>query len=235
MLIYLINMGMKKPQRPFAARIPFDDKTRLAIAQTLDGREDLDLSWISRNVLGRNHAYLFQYLFKRTPRMLDYADAIKLANFLDIETSIFSTSLQTPSKLSEPFHQNISHTSGETVPIRGPMNNSNEALQMHEGQDIGRAARHPAQKGMKGGFAFYAVGESMAPRYRPGELVYAVTNKPPVHGQDCVVELVTGEGYLKEFDRQTDKAVLCKQLNPGSEWKQSIASIKALHAVVGRG
>src|ERR1700743_1082174 len=96
---------MKKPLRPFAARIPFDDKTRLAIAQSLDQREDLDLSWISRNVLGRNHAYLFQYLFKRTPRMLDYNDATKLASFLTIDASIFSGGPQTPSKLSESFQQ----------------------------------------------------------------------------------------------------------------------------------
>src|SRR5882762_5370406 len=96
-------LGMKKPMRPFAARIPFDDKTRLAIARTLDRREELDLSWISRNVLARNHAYLFQYLFKRTPRTLDYGDAIKLAQFLDIDTAVFAPDAQGPLKLSDPY------------------------------------------------------------------------------------------------------------------------------------
>jgi hypothetical protein len=228
---------MKKPLRPFAARIPFDDKMRLAIAQSLDGRENLDLSWISRNVLGRNHAYLFQYLFKRTPRMLDYADAIKLSNFLNIETSVFLTGAQMPATLSDSFRQNLPKqpgVSGETVPVCGPAPGSAESIRVGD-KTIGHVPRHPAQSGMQDAFAFYATGESMAPRYRPGELVFAVMNKPPVHGQDCVVELTDGNGFLKEFERQTDKILCCKQLNPPGEWKQPVTSVKAVHAVVGRG
>lgn len=77
--------GMKKPLRPFAARIPFDDEQRQLIARALDKREDLDLNWISQNILNRNHAYMFQYLFKRTPAELSYSDAVKLRNLLGIE------------------------------------------------------------------------------------------------------------------------------------------------------
>src|SRR5580692_9888339 len=130
---------MKKPLRPFAARIPFDDKVRLAVAQSLDGREDLDLSWISRSILGRNHAYLFQYLFKRTPRMLDYADATKLADFLNIDMSVFSANAQTPSKLSDSFHRNAFKPASEgqnAVPICGPAKGSADAIQIGEGKDI---------------------------------------------------------------------------------------------------
>ncbi|MDX2028135.1 MAG: hypothetical protein SFW62_05820 [Alphaproteobacteria bacterium] len=76
---------MKKPVRPFAARIPFDDQPRQAIARALDKRQELDLNWISQNVLGRNHAYMFQYLFKRTPAELNYSDAVKLRGFLGLD------------------------------------------------------------------------------------------------------------------------------------------------------
>ena len=202
---------MKKAVRPFAARIPFEDKTRLAIAQTLDRREDLDLSWISRMVLNRNHAYLFQYLFKRTPRTLDYADAVKLAHFLKIDAGVFSPDTHPANFANYPSIFSINplyarRAGKDSVPIRGPAKDlSPDAIQIDDGEDIGRAARHPAQKGMKGAFAFYTIGESMAPRYRPGELVYAVSNKPPVRGQDCVVELQNGAGYLREFERRAPR------------------------------
>jgi phage repressor protein C with HTH and peptisase S24 domain len=185
----------------------------------------------------RNHAYLFQYLFKRTPRTLDYGDAVKLAQFLDMDPAIFSPDMPGLSRLSEPPHQTTPkqpEPACSDVPIYGPAKGSSLAIGVG-GKDIGRAARHPAQKDMTNAFAFYAIGESMQPRYRAGELVYAVAGKPPVHGQDCVVELQNGEGYLREFDRHTGKDVLCKQLNPCREWKRAATDVKSIHAVVGRG
>jgi hypothetical protein len=227
---------MPKAVRPFAARIAFEDKTRLAVAQALDRREDLDLARVSRDVLGRNHAYLFQYLFKRTPRVLDYADAVKLARFLALDPAVFLDAAARMPRLSE--HLPVAAGAApenDTVPLRGTAQGPGGALRLGGEAEIGAAPRHPAQKGMKDAFAFYATDDSMAPRYRAGEMVYAVAHKPPARGQDCLVELKNGAGYLRQFERRAGKDILCLQLNPSREWRRAAAQVKAVHAVVGRG
>jgi phage repressor protein C with HTH and peptisase S24 domain len=125
----------------------------------------------------------------------------------------------------------------DTVPILG-MANGGDPNAIHivsTGDEIGRAPRHPNQAGMRNAFAVYTSGESMAPRYRNGELVYVGGGVPPLHGQDCVVELQGSEGYLKEFVKRTDKEVICRQHNPPKEWRVGVEKVKAIHAVVGRG
>ena len=134
---------------------------------------------------------------------------MKLAQFLDIDMAAFAPNAQGPSKLSDPYrHQPLKQFApSDTIPIRGPAKNSSNAVQLGDNEDIGRA----------------------------GELVYAVAKQPPVHGQDCVVELHNGEGHLKQSDRRTDKDISCKQLDPSGEWKHSATNVKAIHAVMGRG
>lgn len=122
-----------------------------------------------------------------------------------------------------------------TVPILGHANGSHEAIVINMDSVIGQAPRHPNQHGLRDGFALYAAGESMSPRYRSGELVYVAAKKPPISGQDCVVEMNNTDGFLKEFVRYTEKEIICKQLNPPKDWKRPLSEIKAVHAVVGRG
>lgn len=123
----------------------------------------------------------------------------------------------------------------DTVPILGHANGSPDAVIISMDNEVGRALRHPNQDGLKDSFALYAVGESMSPRYMPGELVYAVANKPPMRGTDCLIEMQNGETFLKQFAKRTEKDLICRQLNPPKDWKRSISEIKAIHAVVGRG
>jgi len=122
-----------------------------------------------------------------------------------------------------------------TIPILGRPSGAFDAVLMNPHEKIGEIERHPAQKNMKDAFAIYVVGEAMLPRYRPGELVYVAAMKPPAKGQDCIVELANGEGYLREFIAHNGDGALCRTLNPAKEKKWLTADVKALHAVVGRG
>ena len=124
----------------------------------------------------------------------------------------------------------------ETVPLLGQANGSGEAVVINFNEPVGEVPIHPNQKNIKGAFALYAVGESMSPRYRPGELIYAISRRQPLPNQDCLIELVKdGECFLKEFVKFTDKEIICRQLNPVKEWRHPKSDIKAVHAVVGRG
>lgn len=123
----------------------------------------------------------------------------------------------------------------DTVPVLGNANGSSEAIMLNFDEPIGVLPRHPNQVGMKGAFALYARGESMYPRYMPSDPVFAIANRPPARGQDCIIEMNNGEGFLKCYVRQTDKFLVCKQYNPDIEWKRPLSDIKAIHAVIGRG
>lgn len=123
----------------------------------------------------------------------------------------------------------------DTVPVLGNANGSSEAIMLNFDEPIGHLPRHPNQVGMKGAFALYARGDSMFPRYMPGDPVYAISNRPPAKGQDCFVEMKNGEGFIKNFVKQTDKELVCRQYNPAKEWKRHLSDVKAIHAVVGRG
>lgn len=121
----------------------------------------------------------------------------------------------------------------DMVPILGHAEGSDDAINFNDGEPIGHAQRHPAQVGAKDAFALYVRGSSMVNRYEEGDLVYFIKGRSPRAGQDCVVELVSGQGYLKRFEKRTDKEVICKQFNPAKRWVKKLSEVKALHAVVG--
>lgn len=99
--------------------------------------------------------------------------------------------------------------------------------------------RHPAQGRNAQAFAVRVWGESMSPRYEPGEIAYCVRSQHPRPGQDVIVETLDGDAWLKIYRGQRGGQVRLEQLNPppGDEPIQSLplSQIKALHAVVGRG
>lgn len=122
------------------------------------------------------------------------------------------------------------------VPIFGhAQGTTGDAMVLNTSEPLGVTPRHPLQEGAVNAFAVYAKDDSMAPRYKAGELVYAVSRKPPMAGQDCIIELGHGESFIKEYVRQTDKELICRQYNPAKEWRRPLEKIKAIHAVVGRG
>lgn len=164
----------------------------------------------------------------------------KFSEIYKIDASEILNASQKPFPLQKEYPATMSDSipvqfGPDTIPILGHANGSNDAVMLNTDSEIGRALRHPNQQGMKGAFALYACGESMTPRYMPGELVYAASKKPPIRGQDCIIELNNGEGYLKQFDKIESDEVLCKQLNPAKTWKRQLSDVKAIHAIVGRG
>lgn len=123
----------------------------------------------------------------------------------------------------------------DMVPILGHANGSSDAVMLNINEPIGEAPRHPNQKGVKNAFYLRVYDESMVPRYYPDELAAVVGGMSPAPKKDCIIELMTGEVYIKQFIRMTDKELVCRQLNPAKDWKRPRSEIKAIHAVVGRG
>lgn len=100
---------------------------------------------------------------------------------------------------------------------------------------LGSVQMHPAQAHAIDPFAVQILGDSMAPRYRPGEVAYLAPNRWPSREQDCLVVTRDGHAWLKEYVGQKDGQLLLRQLNPDEPVIIPLDNVEAVHAVVGRG
>lgn len=122
------------------------------------------------------------------------------------------------------------------VPVYGYAAGSFEkGLNLDNGTITDWVPRHPVQFGIKDAFALYVSSDSMEPRYFRGELIYVHPGRPPEINRDCVIELKSGEAYIKRFIRQTDKYIRVAQFNPPQEKDIPKSDIKTIYGVVGRG
>ena len=71
-------------------------------------------------------------------------------------------------------------------------------------------------------FAVYITGDSMAPRFDPGDLVFVNPHLPARPGSDVVVELhgadeAPGACYVKRYVRRSGGLVVLAQFNPARD------------------
>lgn len=87
------------------------------------------------------------------------------------------------------------------------------------GDVIDQVRRPPGIRNARNVAALNVIGDSMVPRFRPGELIY-VQLREPSPGDDVVVELYPeNEGdaprsFLKELTSRTGRQLTCTQHNP---------------------
>lgn len=100
------------------------------------------------------------------------------------------------------------------------------------------ARRPPGLVGNRGAFAIYVVGETMAPRYEAGELVFLDPFRPASVGDHVVVETDTGAPgdpprcYLLRKLAVTDTEFVGEQYNPRSERRIPAASVRRVLRVL---
>lgn len=100
---------------------------------------------------------------------------------------------------------------------------------------LGAVPRHPNQANVMGAYALQISGDSMMPRYEPGEIIYIAPNQWPGREKDCVMVSKEGYGYIKRFVGQANGVITLHQLNPAEDLSFPIQDVGAMHAVVGRG
>lgn len=212
-IIEWIKEGLKRPSKSVSDLATYAGIERNMIYKIMSG---------VRKVRGRELPLIAEYLEIPIPER---------------KKDNFKIKIQSESPLQPQIAERMGGVSfgPDTVPILGHANGSSDAIMLNPENEIGRALRHPNQQGLNNAFALYAAGESMSPRYMEGELVYVVAGLPLIKGRDCIVEMKNGEAFLKQYFKTTDTHIICKQLNPGVEWKKLISDVKIIHIVVGRG
>jgi phage repressor protein C with HTH and peptisase S24 domain len=77
------------------------------------------------------------------------------------------------------------------------------------------------------------VGDSMTPRFRPGQLLHVNPYKPASDGAGVVVTKTDNVVLIKEFVRRSDTVLYLKQYYPTAELKYPLNEIRDIHIVVG--
>lgn len=102
---------------------------------------------------------------------------------------------------------------------------------------IDRVRRPPGLLHAKNVYALYVRGESMIPRFRPGELIFVSPDRPPGSGDDVVIQTRNHSGaglesWLKEYVRSEGARVYTRQLNPASTIEFAAEQVVGIHRVL---
>ncbi len=105
------------------------------------------------------------------------------------------------------------------VPVRGIAVGGAEGHFEFNGEVVDYARRPPGISAARNVFAIYIRGESMAPRFEEGELVFVHPDRPPLPGCDVLLELQADEGetghcFVKRLVRRGSSKLVLAQFNP---------------------
>ncbi|WP_457659549.1 LexA family transcriptional regulator [Sinorhizobium medicae] len=98
----------------------------------------------------------------------------------------------------------------------------------------------PSLENVPNAYAVYIDGESMVPRFRPGETVWVHPTKPPRRGDDVVVQIHRDEedegapprGFVKEFVGWTANKLVLRQYNPDKKIEFTRQQVVSAHPII---
>lgn len=203
--------------------------------------QGLSMGDLSKNVLGRNHAYLQQYLERGVPAKLPEDMRMALAPALGIdEEELREHPRSVPKTLrpAEPPRNTVE--SFDRLKVLGMAECGPDGWSLWNGDVIDMVDRPANLRGVPGAYAVYVVGASMEPRYHPGELVHIHPGKPLTIGAYVLVQRRPKDGdtpaaVIKRLIKRTGSKIVLEQFNPHKTFEIRADDIVSIHRVVGSG
>lgn len=186
--------------------------------------------------LGRNHAYLHQYIYQGKPQQLPEDVRLYLSKTLNVdEYALMGERVRLLSNAKKAVGDESKNGGGfgaKDLPIFGKPSSDPDRFIL-SGEQVGLTERPTYFVGVTEAFAIYVSIESMHPRFKPGELVFINPYRPAISGDDVLVEFHDGTGTLKEFIRKDKLKILVSQYNPKKELAYQMKEVKAVLLVEG--
>lgn len=205
--------------------------------------QGLAMGDLSKNVLGRNHAYLQQYLERGVPAKLPEDMRLLLAPALGVgEEDLREHPRSVPKTLrpaDAPTPRNT-YESNDRLKVLGMAECGPDGWSLWNGDVIDMVDRPANLRGVPGAYAVYVVGASMEPRYHPGELVHIHPGKPLTIGAYVLVQRRPKDGdtpaaVIKRLIKRTGSKIVLEQFNPHKTFEIRADDIVSIHRVVGSG
>ncbi len=122
------------------------------------------------------------------------------------------------------------------IPVRGTAQGGPKGAFVLTGDDIDYVRCPQRLATAQGTYALFIEGDSMSPRYEPGELIFVSPRRPARVGDDVVIVLRDGTGeqtaYIKRLLRQGGEVVVAEQFNPPKEIRFPVTEIETMHLVL---
>lgn len=205
--------------------------------------------------IGKNHAYLHQYLNKRLPNALPADVAASLAPILGVnEAELIPPEVSPLQKDSLLDSKRIRRAQSSLpqrafsvdldgwprdLPVYGTTRGgSGEGFELNTGDPIEHLMRPPGLIGVPKAFGLYVENDSMFPAFPAGGLVICRPGLPVIPHCYVVIEAKPKhEGdnplcYLKRFLRRDNDKVFVEQLNPPKKMSFSTNEIKGMYRVL---
>ena len=212
--------------------------------------------------LGRNHAYLQQFVQRGTPARLPEDVRRDLARLMRVDEDSLRGEApprrgararnelrpaglgeQAPDALqrNEPLPPRNAALGAAVrlgrIPLYGQAVGGADGQFPLNGSLITEVAAPPSLAGVAGAYAVMVVGTSMEPRYFAGEAVFVNPRLPVRVGDFVVAQIGTHEGepplaYVKRYVGQNDKSTRLEQLNPPKKLSFATDRIVSIHRIV---
>lgn len=95
----------------------------------------------------------------------------------------------------------------------------------------------PGLRNVEGAYALRTRGESMSPRYMPGDILYINPNQSVVTGDHVVIQMRKFEGdgtetWIKRYEGVTKDELVVSQYNPAAQMSFRRRYVQSLHRVL---
>ncbi len=192
--------------------------------------------------MGRNHAYLQQFLERGIPAVLPEEARESLADLLGVTPDSLRAG-GPPSRPGPrgPYMRLAPANPADRIPVMGVGEGGGEGKSLWNGEVVDYVPRPPALSGAPSGYATYVTGTSMEPRYHPGELIYVHPGKPVTAGAYVLVQLKPpAEGdpplaLIKRLVKRTANRLVLEQFNPPKQLEIAAKELVSIHRIVGSG
>lgn len=124
------------------------------------------------------------------------------------------------------------------IPVLGEAVGGSDGEYLFNGQVLDYIASPPSLANVRDAYAIYIDGESMVPRFKPGETLYVHPAKPARRGDDVIVQLrptsdgSPPRGYVKEFVGWSGTELLLRQHNPAGEVRFARDDVVSVHPII---
>jgi phage repressor protein C with HTH and peptisase S24 domain len=228
--------GMKRVQKTIAEPVR---KLILARAATINKT----LAELSLGI-GKNHAYLQQFINRDIPLRLGEEVRHRLAPLLGVdEMQLRGAGFPSIKKQSAAAPSPNAVVAGatriaSTIPAYGHAMGGKDGQFVLNGNKVADVLAPPSLSSVPEAYAVYVVGLSMEPRYFAGEAVF-VNPRLPVRKDDFVVAQIAADvegdpplAYIKRFVSMDSKALRLTQFNPRKTLEFSSGRVVSVHRIV---
>ncbi len=125
------------------------------------------------------------------------------------------------------------------IPVLGEAVGGVDGKYIFNGSILDYVSCPPSLDNVREAYAVFVDGESMSPRYRPGETVWVHPHKPPRRGDDVIVQIHPDDedgsppyGYIKEFVGWQGSKLVLRQHNPNQQIEFDKVEVVSVHPIV---